>query len=259
MRVGVEGVGRKFWWAWNRPTQWEWNLLETQHTHKQWESVFLPSQSHHWGLCTHQSLGNDCVCCSQCPLLCRVPENCSDEGITRCYAKLVDSSQKQDINTKSAFFFSCQQVRIMAFLYATPATQNNSLLTIAAIPGILQNHKCCFIYKKLLEMIKQSMPARWAGALCTAPREPAFPERLLLIKVNILYTCLPKSHTVSKCFAIPLFSPFTTHASIVLLNSAEYRGLNTVTEVGSPKMKVGGGGGLVFTFCAFHHSLLKYL
>ena len=145
---------------------------------------------------------------------------------------------------KICFFFSCQQVRIMAFLYATPATQNNSLLTIAAIPGILQNHKCCFIYKKLLEMIKQSMPARWAGALCTAPREPAFPERLLLIKVNILYTCLPKSHTVSKCFAIPLFSPFTTNASIVLLNSAEYRGLNTVTEVGSPKMKVGGGGGL---------------
>ena len=132
----------------------------------------------------------------------------------------------------------------MAFLYATPATQNNSLLTIAAIPGIPQNRKCCFIYNKLLGMIKQSMPSRWARALCTAPHEPAFPERLLLIKGNISYTCLPKSHTVSKCFAIPLFSPFTANVSIVLLKSTECRGQNMVTEVDSPEMKVRGGGGL---------------
>ena len=251
------------------PPQQAWSLLETQDTHKHQESVFLPSQLHlythtdthppslprkrlsslsisHWGLCTHQSLGNDCVYCSQCPLLCRVPENCSDEGITRCYAKLVDSSQKDDINTKSAFF-SCQQVRIMAFLYATPATQNNSLLTIAAIPGIPQNRKCCFIYNKLLGMIKQSMSARWAGALCTAPCEPAFPERLL-IKVNILYTPLPKRRTVSKCLLSPFFS-FYTNASIVLLKSTEYRGQNMVTEVDSPKMKGGVGVACLHLLC----------
>lgn len=137
----------------------------------------------------------------------------------------------------------------MAFLYATPATQNNSLLTIAAIPGIPQNRKCCFIYNKLLGMIKQSMSARWAGALCTAPRVPAFPERLLLIKVNILYIPLPKSHTVSKCFAIPLFSPFTTNASVVLLKSSEYRGQNMVTEVDSPKMKGGVGVACLHLLC----------
>lgn len=42
--------------------------------------------------------------------------------------------------------------------------------------------------------------------------------------------------------AIPLFSPFTTNASIVLLKSTEYRGQNMVTEVDSPKMKGGGVG-----------------
>ena len=180
------------------------------HTHRHTPSPSLPGKRlsslsiSHWGLCTQQSLGNDCVYCSQCPLLCWVPENCSDEGITRCYAKLVDSSQKDDINTKSAFF-SCQQVRIMAFLYATPATQNNSLLTIAAIPGIPLNRKCCFIYNKLPGMIKQSMSARWAGALCTAPCEPAFPERLL-IKVYILYTPLPKSQLYQNACYPPFFS-----------------------------------------------------
>ena len=40
--------------------------------------------------------------------------------------------------------------------------------------------------------------------------------------------------------AIPLFYPFTTNASIVLLKSTEYRGQNMVTEVDSPKMKGGG-------------------
>lgn len=79
----------------------------------------------------------------------------------------------------------------MAFLYAIPATQNNSLLTIAAIPGIPKNRKCCFIYNKLLGMIKQSMPPRWVRALCTAPNnEPAYPKSQFLIKVNIVLSLI---------------------------------------------------------------------
>lgn len=188
-------------------------------THTPGKASLLPSQSHRPGLCTHQSLGSDCVCCSQCPGLCRNPGNCSDEGITRCYAKLMDSSQKDDINTKSAIF-SCQHVRNMAFLYATPATWNNSLLTIAAIPGILQNRKCCFIYNKLLGVIQQSMPTRRSGALCTAPSEPALPEGLLRVKVSTVFClikvskCLPRSHTASGCVAIP----FPTFASFPLIH-----------------------------------------
>lgn len=147
------------------------------------------------------------------PCFTETQNNCSDESFSRYCAKLMDSSQKDyTINTKSAIF-SRKQVRIMAFLYATPATQNNSLITIAAIPGIPQNRKCCFIYNKLLGMIKQSMPTGWVGALCTAPNEPAFPERQFLIKVNTVLCLIkvnkyfPKSHIVSSSFATFSFFP----------------------------------------------------
>lgn len=74
-----------------------------------------------------------------------------------------------------------------------------------------ENRKCCFIYNKLLGMIKQSMPALWVRALCTAPNEPAYPERQFLIKVNIVLCLIkvnkyfPKSRIVSRCFATFLF------------------------------------------------------
>lgn len=148
------------------------------------------------------------------PCFAETRNNCSDESFSRYCARPMDSSQKDyTINTKSAIF-SRKQVRIMAFLYATPATQNNSLITTAAIPGIPQNRKCCFIYNKLLGMIKQSMPTGWVGALCTAPNESAFPERQFLIKVNTVLCLIKvnkyflKSHIISKllCYFF-FFSP----------------------------------------------------
>lgn len=167
----------------------------------------------------------------------------------------MDSSQKDyTINTKSAIF-SRKQVRIMAFLYATPATQNNSLITIAAIPGIPQNRKCCFIYNKLLGMIKQSMPTGWVGALCTAPNEPAFPERQFLIKVNTVLCLIkvnkyfPKSYIVSSSFATfsPPFSSFTINITAGLLKSTEYRGQKYVAEMDTPNMR----GGVCLHFICF--------
>lgn len=143
-----------------------------------------------------------------------------------CRADGFQPKGRYNINTKSAIF-SCQQVRIMAFLYAIPVTQNNSLLTIA-FPGIPQNRKCCFIYNKLPGMFKQSMPTQWVRALCSAPNEPAFPERQFLIKVNTVLCLIkvnkyfPKSHIVSRCFAI--FSSFSTNTSIMLLENTEHRG-----------------------------------
>lgn len=173
----------------------------------------------------------------------------------------MDSSQKDyTINTKSAVF-SRKQVRIMAFLYATPATQNNSLITTAAIPGIPQNRKCCFIYNKLLGMIKQSMPTGWVGALCTAPNEPAFPERQFLIKVNTVLCLIkvnkyfPKSHIASSSFAtfpfFPPFSSFNINITVGLLKSTEYRGQKYVAEMDTPNGGGGGGSGVCLHFMCF--------
>lgn len=147
------------------------------HTHtKTRQATLLPFHPHHQGFMPTAALNVTCACCSQC--FAKTQNNCSDESITRYSAKLMDSIRGLDnINTKSAAFYR-KQVAIMAFLYATPATQNNSLMTIEAIPGIPQNRKCCCIYNKLLEMLKQSMTTRWARALCTAPNEPALPERV---------------------------------------------------------------------------------
>lgn len=148
----------------------------------------------------------------------------------------------------------------MAFLYAIPATQNNSLLTIA-FPGIPQNRKCCFIYNKLPGMIKQSMPTQWVRALCTAPNEPAFPERQFLIKVNTVLGLInvnkyfPKSHIVSRCFAT--LSSFSTNTSIMLLENTESRGQDYGGRSGHSKH--GGKNGLSSPYVLFNHSFLKYI
>lgn len=90
------------------------------------------------------------------------------------------------------------------------------------------------------------MPTRWAGALCTAPSEPALPERLLLSKVNTVFclikvnTRFPKSHMVSRRFAIFCpFSSFTTNTSIMLLKSTEYSGQNMIAEMDTPTTEGG--------------------
>lgn len=158
-----------------------WNLTHT----KAGKVSLLPCQFQR--LHAHRSPASDLrLSLPMAPALPRPGVQWPDESITRhCKADGVQPKGLHNINTKSAIF-SRQWVRIMAFLYATPATQNNSRTTIAAIPGIPQNRKCCFIYNKLLGMIKQSMPTQWLGALCLAPNEPAFPERWFLIKANIV-------------------------------------------------------------------------
>lgn len=148
----------------------------------------------------------------------------------------------------------------MAFLYAIPVTQNNSLLTIA-FPGIPQNRKCCFIYNKLPGMFKQSMPTQWVRALCSAPNEPAFPERQFLVKVNTVLCLIkvnkyfPKSHIVSRCFAI--FSSFSTNTSIMLLENTEHRGQDYGGRSGHHKC--GGENGLSSPSVLFNYSFLKYI
>lgn len=143
------------------------------------KASLLPIQPHHQGLHARRSLQHD-LC-----LLLPVPPYLPRPRITILLKASQDTVQSwwipprglDNINTKSAIF-SRKQVRITAFLYATPATQNYSLITIAAIPGMPQNRKCCFIYNKLLGMLKQSMTTQWVRALCTAPNEPTFPERV---------------------------------------------------------------------------------
>lgn len=180
--------GGKFCGPWHRPTPRGHGTSLKPNTHTKAGKVsLLPCPFHHQRLHAHRSPASDLrLSLPMAPALPRPGVQWPDESITRhCKADGVQPKGLHNINTKSAIF-SRQWVRIMAFLYATPATQNNSLTTIAAIPGIPQNRKCCFIYNKLLGMIKQSMPTQWLGALCLAPNEPAFPERWFLIKANIV-------------------------------------------------------------------------
>lgn len=161
------------------------SLKPNTHT-KAGQVSLLPCQFHHQRLHAHRSPGSDLrLSLPMAPALPTPGVQWSDESITRhCKADGVQPKGLHNINTKSAIF-SRQWVRIMAFLYATPATQNNSLITIAAIPGIPQNRKCCFIYNKLLGWSNNQCQLNGSG-LCLAPNEPTFPERWFLIKANIV-------------------------------------------------------------------------
>lgn len=107
------------------------------HTHHTRETVFASLSAISQWFHTPGATEMTRIYCSWDPhYLAETLDNGSDESIAR-YCKADGSQPKgwHNINTKSPSF-SCQQVRITAFLYATPAIQNNSLLTIAAIPGI---------------------------------------------------------------------------------------------------------------------------